>query len=168
MNGTVGSGKTTTAAAVGAALAAQDLPHAVLDLDEVRRTWPTTADDPFGAAVELAALRALASVYRRHGATVLVLAGVLEERAMRPSYTDAVGGSLHVVRLRVPLEEVQARLRARHAADGDGAGLDWHLRRAPELHRILEGAGVDDTVIDVAGRPVADVAAQVLHDWRGS
>nr|WP_220093533.1 zeta toxin family protein [Flexivirga caeni] len=40
ITGTVGAGKTTTAYAVGDLLRARELPHAVIDLDELHRLWP--------------------------------------------------------------------------------------------------------------------------------
>lgn len=41
LNGSVGVGKTTTAEAVGDLLAERGIPHAVIDLDVLRRVLPT-------------------------------------------------------------------------------------------------------------------------------
>ena len=40
LNGTVGVGKTTVALAIGDLLAAARVPHAVIDVDWLRRGWP--------------------------------------------------------------------------------------------------------------------------------
>jgi predicted kinase len=161
INGTVGSGKSTAADAVGQLLATQDVPHAVIDLDALRRAWPAPADDPFNSALELENLRAVAATYRRVGAQRLVLAGVLEQPALRRRYSAAVGTPLTVVRLRAPVSTILNRLRSRHV--DDAGALDWHLARCAELHAILEGAGVDDAVVDVSGSDRRQVAEAVME-----
>ena len=42
LNGTVGAGKTTTGEALHWLLAADGISNAVIDLDELRRSWPGT------------------------------------------------------------------------------------------------------------------------------
>ncbi|WP_431837305.1 adenylyl-sulfate kinase [Cellulomonas sp. Y8] len=161
LTGTVGAGKSTTAHHVGELLAERGVPHAVVDLDELRRSWPAPPGDPFQQDLELENLRAVAAVYRRRGASRLVLAGVLEDRASRAAYEDAVGVPLTVCRLRLPVPAVRDRLDARHA--GYPSVLAWHRHRAGELHAILEGARVEDAVVDVDGLAPAEVAAAVLR-----
>lgn len=46
ITGTVGISKSTTAAATGELLTRQGIPHAVIDTDDIRRSWPTPPDDP--------------------------------------------------------------------------------------------------------------------------
>ena len=133
LTGTVGVGKTTTADAVGARLRVRGVPHAVVDLDELRRCWPAPPDDPFHAALGLANLAAVARAYRAAGAERLVLAGVCESR----------------------------RDRDRHA--GDPEGLAWHLHRRGELDAVLDAAGVADAEVAVAGLAPAAVADAVLR-----
>lgn len=161
LTGTVGAGKSTTADHVGELLAERGVPHAVVDLDELRRSWPAPPGDPFQQDLELENLRAVAAVYRRRGAARLVLAGVLEDRESRARYADAVGMPLVVCRLRVAVPAVRDRLDARHA--GYPSVLAWHRHRAGELHAILEAARVEDHVVDVAGQTPAEVAAAVLR-----
>jgi adenylylsulfate kinase len=167
LTGTVGAGKTTTALHVGELLAERGVPHAVVDLDELRRSWPAPPGDPFQQGLELENLRAVAGIYRRRGAVRLVLAGVLEDRAARAAYADAVGAPLTVCRLRLAVPAVRDRLDARHA--GYPAVLAWHRHRAGELHGILEDARVEDAVVDVEGLAPAAVAAAVLRaaGWGG-
>ena len=160
LNGTVGAGKTTTAEAVGALLQERGTPHAIIDLDALRRVWPSPADDPFFQQLELANLTAVAGNALRAGAERLVLAGVMETATDRDRYTEALGVRLTVCRLVVPLPRVRSRLLARHPP---GEERDWHLARLGELHAILQAARVDDVTVTVDDQPPAGVAGEVLR-----
>lgn len=157
ITGTVGAGKTTTAYAVGDLLRERGIPHAVIDLDEFHRLWPAPDGDPFKQRVELANLRAVATNYRAAGATYLLIAGVVVRD--RERYERALGESVLLCRLRLPLDTVQQRLAARHEP---GDERDWHVRRAPELEALLDEADTADVTIDVDGAAPAQVAARVL------
>ncbi|WP_431278440.1 AAA family ATPase [Leifsonia poae] len=162
LNGTVGVGKSTTAEAIGAALAADGVPHAVIDLDELRRGWPSPPGDRFNTAIELANLRSVAANYVAAGAQVLVLAGVLEEAEMVGEYRDAVGGaSLTVVRLTLDPAEADRRLRSRHGDDHDGL-LAWHLDRFAELDAVIDASGIAGPVFDTTSVSPAELARLVL------
>lgn len=162
ITGTVGSGKTTTAGSVAALLRGSRTPHAVVDLDALRDAWPSPGADPFHEHLMLANLRDVARNHLAAGALRLVLAGVLEDRARRPLYDDAVGVPLTVCRLRVGLPDVQARLRRRHHGDRDA--LDWHLHRSGELDAVLDATGsVDVEVAVAAGQAPAQVAQAVAR-----
>lgn len=160
LTGTVGVGKSTTADAVGGRLREQGVPHAVVDLDELRRCWPAPADDPFHAALGLANLAAVTRAYRAAGAERLVLAGVAESRDDRDRHVAALEVPLHVVRLVGAAEVVEPRLRARHV--GDPEGLAWHLQRRGELDAVLDAAAVADAEVAVDGLDPDAVAAAVL------
>lgn len=151
ITGSVGVGKTTVTDAVGEELAARGIPGTALDLDWLRRSWPTPADDPFHHRLELATLAAVAEVHRSAGAQVLVAAGVVEGREDRPDYEAAFGGPLTVVRLTAPRELVRERLHRRHELDPDG--LAWHLARFDELSAILDDAGVEDVQVPIREDP---------------
>lgn len=58
ITGTVGSGKTTVAQAIGGLLVDQRTAHAVVDLDELRRAWPPPTEDRFNHTLELVNLMA--------------------------------------------------------------------------------------------------------------
>lgn len=157
LNGTVGAGKTTTAEAISAL---ETRPHAVLDVDALRRLHPAPAGDPFQSAIALANLHDVARNYRAAGAERFVLAGVLETSEERERYRRALGtDGLLVVRLVVRPDVVEHRLRIRHADDPEV--LSWHLARAPQLAAILESAEVDDLVLDTSARAPGEVAQQV-------
>lgn len=160
VSGTVGVGKTTVAEAIGELLRERSRPHAVIDLDWLRRGWPAPADDPFNAALGVQNLRSVVANYVAAGAQRLVLAGVVGSVADRAACADAVGGSLSVCRLVVEHAEIRERLARRHALEA--AGLAWHLNRLPELDSILDDAGVEDFTVHATGRTHDDVAAEIL------
>ena len=161
LNGTVGVGKTTTAYAVGKLLARKKVPHAVIDLDEPRRMWPSPPGDRFHRALSMRNLTALAAGYQEAGAERLVLAGVVETHRDVSAIQEAVGGPLAVVRLVASGDITDDRLRGRHVRDEEG--LSWSLKRRGELHAILDSAGLDDHVVPSDGRLPATLAEEVAE-----
>lgn len=164
ITGTVGSGKTSVADALGDVLAAAGIPHAVLDVDWLRRSWPTPAGDPFNQEMTLRNLRAVAGNFVGAGATRLVLAGVVESRRERDAYRAAVGAELMVCRLRVDPAVVRLRLTRRHEADP--GRLPWFLDRAAELEDILDQAQVADFTVEATGASILEIARAVADGWR--
>lgn len=160
VNGTVGAGKTTVAEVVADLLREWGVPYAWIDVDALRRAYPTAPNDPFGQAVALDHLEAMAGVLRRRGYRHVVLAEVIERAADRELYERAFDGAeLAVVRL----EASEATRLARLASRERDPWRDWHLTRTVDLAAILEVAGVDDAVVANEGdRSLREVAAQVL------
>ncbi|WP_433833682.1 adenylyl-sulfate kinase [Actinoplanes sp. CA-015351] len=159
MTGTVGAGKTAVAEALGDLLTQRGVPHAVIDVDWLRRSWPSPPGDPFNGGITLRNLRAVARNFLHDGARLLVLAGVVESRAERDGYQDAIGVPLTACRLATSVETVRERLRQRHR--DDPAGLAWHLERCGTLDRILREAAVEDVVVDGGHGSPAEVAEAV-------
>lgn len=162
INGTVGVGKTSVAESVGELLADAGIPHAVIDLDWLRQSWPAPSGDRFNFGMMLRNLRSMAGNYRAAGATRLVLAGVIENLGERKLCGDAVGTELSVCRLQVDLPVNHQRLMRRH--ENEPEALRWHLARASELARILDQAAVDDFSVDATTRSVGEVAADVIKN----
>jgi len=160
ITGTVGAGKTSVAAAVGSILAEARIPHAVIDLDDLTQSWPAPPDDPYNFTMELRNLESLARNYLSVGACRLVVSGVVETTAARARYRVALGVELSVCRLRADLAELHRRLRIRHA--GADSEMRWHLDRAGQLDQILDQSAVDDFEVISDGRPLTDIAADVL------
>lgn len=160
VTGTVGAGKTSAADALGDLLADARVPNAVLDLDWLRRSWPSPPGDPFNSAMAVRNLRSVARNYLEAGAVRLVLAGVIESLEERRRYREALGVELTVCRLRVEPATLRRRLTRRH--DDDEARLRWHLARSGELDGILDEAGVEDVTVHVTDDSPAQVAAAVL------
>ncbi len=80
INGSVGTGKTTAAEALGDEVEQLGIPGALIDVDWLRRSWPVAPDDPFRTALALENLRAVAGNFRRAGARLLIAATVIETR----------------------------------------------------------------------------------------
>lgn len=163
LNGTVGSGKTSTAFAVGELLCGRGVAHQLIDLDELRRAWPPAADDPFNSVLERANLRSLVANAAATGVWAFVLAGVIEDAAGRAEY-ERLLGPLWVVRLTAEPDALRERLTRRHEP---GRDRDWHLARAGQLARIIALADVDDRVVDTTARTPAEVAIDATAGWIG-
>lgn len=161
VNGTVGAGKTTIAEVVADLLREWGVPYAWIDVDALRRAYPTADDDPFGQAVALDHLEAMAGVLRRRGYRHVVLAEVIERASDRELYERAFDGAeLAVVRLEASQTTRLGRIRARER----DPWREWHVVRTVELAAILATAGVDDAVVVNEGvRSLREVAADVLR-----
>ena len=159
ITGTVGAGKTSTAYAVGEELRRQGIPHAVIDLDELSRGWPSPPEDPFNSIVGLTNLRSVSQNYLLAGARRLILAGVVEGPDGVEEQAAAVEMPVTVCRLRVDLDRVHQRLVARH---DPGPSLEWHLHRSGELDGLLDRQLTPDVLLDVGDDSLASVALRVL------
>lgn len=162
INGSVGTGKTTTAERLGDELHRRSIPGAVIDVDWLRRAWPAPADDPFQATLALENLQTIASNFRRAGARVLVAATVVETVDELQHNAIALGSSrlLHV-RLTAESDAVRSRLTRRH--EDDDAGLQWHVQRHPVLARILDQAGfTDELLVDTTHKDVDQVVQDII------
>lgn len=158
ITGTVGSGKSAVADEVAVLLHEQGVRHALLDLDFLC-VAPSAPGDPNEEELMLKNLAAVWPNYRALGIDYLVLARVIEDRNHLTRYTDAIPeADIKVVRLTAPPELVQQRLQKREI----GSFYDHLWRRSQELAPILEAAGVEDFVVVNNGRPVRDVAVEVL------
>lgn len=134
INGTVGVGKSTLADALSLI---EHGPHAVIDLDSIRRLVPSPTLDPFTHEIELKNLRSIAHNYRSSGARRFILAGVIESSTEVKRYQDALGSSgILFCRLVADPKDIDARLRKRHCEDAES--LAWHLARTGELAETLE------------------------------
>ncbi|MDO4067166.1 hypothetical protein [Clavibacter michiganensis] len=160
LTGTVGAGKTTTMHALGALLAERRIPHALVDMDAVRLLRPAPRTDPFQQELALRNLGDLSRNYREAGASVVIVAAVVERAEDLVSYAAALGSrDPLLVRLTVDAGEVQARIEERHLDDAHA--LAWHSARAPELAAIIDRAGLGGHAIDTTSRTPAEVAAVI-------
>lgn len=166
VTGPVGVGKTTVAAAVSDLLDRAAIPHAMVDADHLRWSYPSPPADPFRVALGLRNLAAVWANYRAAGADRLVLADVVETRDELTGYRAAVPGAAPiVVRLTAPLPTIERRLAGRDAGDA----LAWHRRRAAELAAIMARNRVEDLLIETADRAPAEIAREALAraHWPG-
>lgn len=130
ITGPVGVGKSTSMQALAELLAQRGESVAVIDLDSLRTMWPANPDDPFHARLGLTNLRAVWPHFAERGARWLLLTDAVEHPDQRADYEHAVpDATITIVRLNVPLDRVQERLRGRES----GESLEWHLHRSDEL-----------------------------------
>ena len=101
-------------------------------------------------------LAAVAANYRRAGIRLFVLAYFVRSLSEVGGVQEALGLPLRVVRLQVPLPDIERRL----AVDVTSGRRD-DLRAAAASIAAAEGAGVEDVVIG-NDRPVGVVARDVL------
>jgi predicted kinase len=160
VNGTCGAGKSTVGAAVVEVLGALGDAVAFVDMDAMGVSWPRPGDDRFNKAIATRNLVSVAANFVAAGVTSLVLAGVIRDETDMARYELALGMPVTVVRLVLPSDVIDERLRRRHG-DADPDGLAWHRRHAPELDAVLDRSSVP--MVTVANtRPAAEVARAVL------
>jgi hypothetical protein len=158
ITGTVGVGKSTMAAEINDLLAASGIPNAAIDLDALVWQWPSTS--AWNSDLMFENLTSLWPNYRAHGATHLILARVLEDRADLDRFRAAVpGANITVCRLIAPEAVRMERLVRRMPP---GPSRDWHLSRTVELDRVLERLAFEDFTAENGGRPLREVAVEVL------
>jgi adenylylsulfate kinase len=156
LTGAYGSGKTTVTEEVAGRLEGGGPPFAAIDLDWL--AWSNAVGSGHDETTMLAAnLAAVVANFRAGGARRFVLAGSITDAATLDAIREAVGMPLTVVRLEVPIEVIEARLRG---AATSGRAED--LEAAREQLAARAGAGLEDAVLD-GTPPVVEVAAAVLR-----
>jgi adenylylsulfate kinase len=162
--GPVGIGKSTVADALADILAYDyGIPHAVVDLDHVRRAFPPPPDDPFHMALGFRNLAAVWQNYAEAGARCLIVPSVMESAGDLAALAAAVpGADVFVVRLTAAPEVNAARIRGReHSA----AALAWCLNRAAQLAHELAEKRLEHVVVATDGKTPRAVAEEVLERW---
>lgn len=164
INGTVGAGKTTTAAAVGDLLRERGSRHGYIDGDALTQAVPADSGDPYNQRLLFANLAAIAPNYRQAGYGLIIIPMVVEDAADRDVYARAFagpGGPADISIVRVTASE-EARLARLSEREPEGYWRDWCHARTVELEEVLESAGVDDAVVTNEDRDRLDTAAEVL------
>jgi len=155
-----GSGKSSVAQEIAHLLEKQDVPYALLDLDFLG--WFDTSGEggPTGHGVMLKNLAALIGNYLAVGVRFFVLAGAIRDGVQLDSIRAELPMPLRVVRLSVPLPEIEERLRS----DPTTGGRE-DLREAAAWVADSVGVGIEDETVS-NDRPIQEVAADIL-DWLG-
>lgn len=162
ITGPVGSGKTTVMAALTELLEKHHKPCAGIDMDHFRWFFPKQPGDPFGGEVGRQHLAFIAGNYRSLGIPTLAIADVVENEDGRQKMVETLPDfEVQVIRLRVPMDLIEKRLRIREQNEH----LNWYLDRAPELERIMDMGKVGDVVIDVGERAPEEVAAEIARRY---
>jgi adenylylsulfate kinase-like enzyme len=159
LTGPVGAGKSTVGSEIGRLLREASVSYAIVDLPRIGDAWPSSPDDPWNERLIHQNLACMWANFREAGASRLVICRVLEERSLLDRIREAVpGANITVVRLRVPLEVLQERLRAREHP----LRADWYLNVATYLCEKMEKSPVEDHVVDNGDRYPDEVAKEVL------
>lgn len=155
LTGPPGSGKTATLTALLDALAADEIPHAGVDVDEV--AWAYPFPDLAGRCEHLRAWR---DSHVRLGATLLVVAEVVETDAHLVDVLATIGADDRLV---VRLDAAPATLRERIVArEPDGwFGLERLLEEAGRLQAVMGSSSGFDLVLDTERLTPGEVAASI-------
>jgi hypothetical protein len=160
ITGVYGSGKSTVAAEIAYLLEQRRQPCALLDLDFLGWGVDDTHDEAAGFGLMLRNLAAVASNYREAGISVFVMACFVSGHDELRGIREAVGVPLRVVRLSLPLPDIEQRLAADVTTE-----RQEELREAARQIAAGEGVGLEDVVL-ANDRPVGIVAQQVMT-WLG-
>jgi hypothetical protein len=160
ITGVYGSGKSSVAAEIAYLLERRRQPYALLDLDYLGWGGDNFDDHQAGFGLLLRNVAAVVSNYRDAGVSVFVAAWFVRDHDALRGVREAIGVPLRVVRLTVPLPEIERRL----AADLTSGRRD-DLQEAAASIAAGEGVGVEDLVVTNA-RPVGAAAHEVMA-WLG-
>lgn len=167
VNGTIGAGKTTVAAAVHDVLTQRGARSGFIDADLLCQAQPAPASDLFNQALMFDNLAALAPNYRSRGHGLMIIARVVEDADERGRWEQALSSAdagvaeVTIVRVVAPEDVRLARIARR---EPEGYWQEWASARTVELDAALEALDLDDVVVDNSGdRDRLDVALEVLE-----
>ena len=157
VTGAFGSGKSSVVEEIAELLEGAGLSYGAIDLD-----WLMWFDaDLEDAAHEQVFLRNLAAVvgnYLDAGVERFLMAGAIRDQARLTALRRAVPVPLRVVRLEVPLPEIEARL-----GPAVTAGRQNDLRATREWIAYSMGVGIEDLAV-ANDRPIRQTAIEII-DW---
>jgi adenylylsulfate kinase len=156
ISGVFGAGKSSVAEEIAFLLEQRGVLYALLDLDYLGWTSVGGGSRAAGFRLMLRNLEAVAGNYLQAGVRRLVLAHFVRDSAELRGVREALGIPLRVVRLEVPLADIERRL----ASDVTSGRRD-DLREAASSIAASEGAGIEDVLIS-NDRPIGTVARDVL------
>jgi adenylylsulfate kinase len=160
LTGAIGVGKTAVAVELGALLEERGARPALLDLDWLG--WLRPRPDSYWTIDELIArnLSAMWPNLRAAGADRLVLTRALRRSDQLAAIREALPDvALVVVRVNADAGTIEKRLRARDS----GEILREHLSQAVEMAGELDSGRVEDFRVENDGRPVQEVAHELLR-----
>ena len=155
-----GSGKSSVAEEMAAVLEEHNAPYALLDLDFL--AWFDTGGEggPTEHRMMLRNLSALVGNYLDVGVRFFILAKAVRDRAELEDLRAGLPMPLKVVRLTVPMEEIEERL-----SHDVTTGRRNDLREAAAWVAASFGVGIADRTVP-NDRPIREVAVEVLG-WLG-
>ena len=162
ITGPAGVGKTTVAFEVAEVLKTAGVSHALVDADELDRIHPAPPGDPHKTALTARNLGAVWENLRAAGAARLILVMVAtsldyELPWIRAAVPDA---AVTVVGLRASEKVLMERVRRREI----GSAGEHQARRTLEQSRAMaREPGAERLLVETSGRPVAEVAREVIE-----
>ncbi len=155
VTGPPGSGKTVTLTALLDALAEDGVPHAGVDVDEISWAYPFP-----GLAQRCEHLRVWRDAHARAGASLLVVAEVIESRAHLGDVLAALGADDHLlVRLQADPATLRERIGAR---EPDGwFGLNRLLDETERLQAAMPSLEGVHVVLDSEHLTVAEITESI-------
>lgn len=160
LTGVYGTGKTSVAVEIADILEKRGEPYAVLDLDWLM-WFQSSAQQEDGHAMMLRNLAPILDNYRSAGVLTFVLARSVGGKEELASLRSVLGMRLSVVRLTVPLEEIQRRL-----GSDITSGRKDDLRVAAQWLAVKKGEGIEDLAMP-NDRSLREVATDIVK-WLGS
>jgi adenylylsulfate kinase-like enzyme len=156
LTGVYGTGKSSVAAEIADILEGRSVPYAALDLDWLAWFQAPGHEPHSDQRMLLANLRAVVDNYLGAGVGRFILAYSVRSRADLDEIRAVIPAPLTVVRLTVPLDEIERRLRSDVTA-----GRHDDLREAAAWLAGSVGAGLEDLAV-ANDRAIRDVALDVL------
>ena len=160
ITGVYGSGKSSVAEEMAAVIEERNASYALLDLDFL--AWFDTGEEggPTEHRMMLTNLAAVVGNYLVVGVRFFILAKAVRDAAELDDLKVGLPMPLKVVRLTVPLEEIEGRL-----SHDVTTGRRDDLREAAAWVAASSGVGIEDLAVP-NDRPVREVAVEVLN-WLG-
>ncbi|HEY2914417.1 MAG TPA: hypothetical protein VGK21_13725 [Candidatus Angelobacter sp.] len=157
ITGSMGSGKTSVLAEASDILALRHIVHAAIDLDAIGLAHLPSASGNDG--VMYRNLQSVCENYASLGVTRLLLARAVEDRAELELCRTSVSAAKAIVcRLTAGINTMQQRVKTRES----GVLQAQYVDRVAILDAILDRARLEDFAIINEGRPVNDVAQEML------
>ncbi len=165
ITGSMGAGKSAVAAEISDLLAAQEVPHAVIDLDALKNGYL-----PGGVPATDLAFRNLADVWKNYavlGIRTALIPGAIETAQELQLCREALPGvEIVPCRVRASLKTMQERVRSREP----GIQQDALVERVKALEEILDSASLESFSVSNQDRSITDVAREILYraGWGGA
>ena len=157
ITGSMGSGKTTVMNEASDLLQLQGIYHASIDLDALGASH--LPPEQGGGDVERRNLQCVWQNFAALGFRRLLLATAIEKQIDLESLQDAVPAREWIIcRLRADLATMEKRVRSREP----GIMQEQLVARVSVLEEILDRCSLEDFSVANEGRPVTDVAREVL------
>jgi hypothetical protein len=154
--GIYGTGKTSVVEEIADILEDRGVRYAAIDLDWLGWFDPGFGDHSAGAPVMLKNVDAVVGNYYETGIRRFALAGAMESSADLDDLRGVLGMPMTVVRLTLPLDEIERRLSTSLTA-----GRHDDLQVARKWIAEGRGEGIGDIVIE-NDRPIREEAQQVV------